>query len=796
MQIENIKSNIPAEMREFDQWLAWRMEMRGDKATKVPYNVANGERASASDPTTWASFDDVVAALENKPDDYQGIGFVLSDTDPFTAIDLDDPSGIEDETDRNAAIQNLTAIYQNVQSYTETSPSGKGVHIIVKGSFEDKGRRKGKVEIYCEKQFMTMTGNVTRNLPIKEDQASIDHILKHIIGPRKTSLARNIPDMAEVYTDDEIITWAMEADNGDKFYDLWSGDFSEYGDNGQSEADMALVNILQFYTKNRGQIKRLFRASGLGRRAKANREDYVDAMIAKSFDREVPDVDLEELKANFERQIAENVGNMATVKNDLSADQNDMPTFTLGDSEADGIQFPPGLVGDIAMFIYRSAPRPVAEIAIAGALALMSGITGRTYNISGTGLNQYILLLAPTGTGKEAIASGTNRLMSTVASVSGNPEMMNFIGPSSIASAQGLHRHLKDESPSFVSILGEAGIMLKNMTGDRASESKAGLRAAFLDLYGKSGLGQTLSSSAYAKKEDSSKSMKSPAFSLVGESTQARFYEALTEDLIAEGLMPRFTVIEYHGLRPPLNENAHNVRPSADLVDDLVNLAGECFHMNKIDEIINVVQDDEAKAVFKAFNLECDKHMNASLSKSDDDDVLVQLWNRAHLKSLKLAAVVAAGMTRNENGQPVITKDVALWAIELVKRDVRAMTKRFSEGHVGSSVSAGNESNQAEKFAGAIRKFINSPAESLRSYGVSPKMHTYNVVPHSFLQRRCNSLAPFKNDKHGPTAALKRIIANAIDRGDLSEIPSAKMQNDFETSGKGYVIKNPHTWLE
>jgi hypothetical protein len=47
----------------------------------------------------------------------------------------------------------------------------------------------------------------------------------------------------------------------------------------------------------------------------------------------------------------------------------------------------------------------------------------------------------------------------------------------------------------------------------------------------------------------------SPAFSILGESTPERFYGALNEDMISEGLLPRFLLIEYKGNRPPLNEH-------------------------------------------------------------------------------------------------------------------------------------------------------------------------------------------------------------------------------------------------
>ena len=90
---------------------------------------------------------------------------------------------------------------------------------------------------------------------------------------------------------------------------------------------------------------------------------------------------------------------------------------------------PPGLMGEIAKFIHAAAPRPVPEIALAGAIGLMAGICGRAFNVSGTGLNQYILLLAPTGTGKEAAATGINSLMKSIRSEV--PASEKFIGPAS-----------------------------------------------------------------------------------------------------------------------------------------------------------------------------------------------------------------------------------------------------------------------------------------------------------------------------------------------------------------------------
>lgn len=79
---------IPAELRELPQWVCWRAERRGGKPTKVPVDPHNGGTASSTDPSTWSSFDDAVAAAERHG--CNGVGFVFSKTDPYAGVDLDD----------------------------------------------------------------------------------------------------------------------------------------------------------------------------------------------------------------------------------------------------------------------------------------------------------------------------------------------------------------------------------------------------------------------------------------------------------------------------------------------------------------------------------------------------------------------------------------------------------------------------------------------------------------------------------------------------------------------------------
>jgi hypothetical protein len=70
-------------------------------------------------------------------------------------------------------------------------------------------------------------------------------------------------------SDEALLARARAARNGPKFARLWSGDVSGYtradGTPDASAADQALCNMLAFYTRDRLQIDRLFRLSGLVR---------------------------------------------------------------------------------------------------------------------------------------------------------------------------------------------------------------------------------------------------------------------------------------------------------------------------------------------------------------------------------------------------------------------------------------------------------------------------------------------------------------------------------------------------
>jgi putative DNA primase/helicase len=141
---------IPNELKTRPQWVGWRYEARDGKPTKVPYDARTGRRADTTDLLTWCPFEEALDALEHGR--FDGIGFVLSSGDSYTGVDLDECR--EPETGEIA--EWAVEIIERLDGYTEVSPSGTGVHVIVQGKAPNS--KRGRVEAYSERRFFTITG--------------------------------------------------------------------------------------------------------------------------------------------------------------------------------------------------------------------------------------------------------------------------------------------------------------------------------------------------------------------------------------------------------------------------------------------------------------------------------------------------------------------------------------------------------------------------------------------------------------------------------------------------------------
>lgn len=743
-------SSIPEELRILPNWIVWRLEYPNGldkKPTKRPYQT-NGKLASVTEPSHWSTFEQCQSVLSA----YTGLGFVFTNTE-YSGIDLDDAKLLntgEPNPNYQSDLNRQVRIAHEFDSYSEISPSGSGLHIIVRGKVPD-GKRTNFIELYPSGRYFTMTGNVHNNKPIGEYQELLHQLWAQMGGVIEKP--QSVPSQLEleINTDEEILELARKH-NAATFADLEAGNFSGYPS--QSEADQAFANIIAYYTNSKEQVARIFKKSKLMRSKVNTHKTYLNNTINKAFDLKVPSLNFDGLKEQFNKPQLTNI-----------------PVIEAA------IELPPGLMGEIASFVYAYSTRPVPEVSLAAAIGLMAGICGRAYNVSSTGLNQYVLLLAMTGAGKEAMAEGIDRLMSEIRMQV--PTSSTFIGPGEISSGSALYKVLANTSQSFVSVLGEFGLRIRQLSSPNANGAEISLRRMILDLYTKSGHNRNLPASAYSKKEDSSAAVPSPAFSILGESTPERFYEVLNEEMISEGLLPRFLLIEYKGGRVPKNKNKSNVTPTISLIERLASLAAYCDSVNHSNprKVINVSQTYEAEQFLNEWDEIADAKIN-----SVEKDVLRQLWNRADLKALKLAALVAVGENMIE---PTISLATAQWAVNLVKNDIATLTARFEAGEIGGSTS---EINQMKDMIRIIKDYAQKEFSYVSKYQAVETMHKNKVISNTYLSLRLIKMSSFRNDRSGGTIALKRTIQNMIDNGKLIVLSAAELTSKYNTTQKAFFI--------
>ena len=155
---------IPDDIRAHPDWVLWGYIFEDGVWKKMPFTTSI-KRASTSDPTTWASFDDVWDFAMLNPD--YGIGIVL--TQNIDGIDLDDCRDVATGELTEIANKTLT----EVDGYAEVSPSGTGIKLFtisnlaassqVKGVKDNLGDQETQIDIELYKhntgRFFTVTGH-------------------------------------------------------------------------------------------------------------------------------------------------------------------------------------------------------------------------------------------------------------------------------------------------------------------------------------------------------------------------------------------------------------------------------------------------------------------------------------------------------------------------------------------------------------------------------------------------------------------------------------------------------------
>lgn len=286
MNRQDFIANIPEEMKRQKNWVAWILKQNRNnpaRMDKIPVNAVTKEFAQSDNPDTWCKFEIALEyAIKHK---LNGIGFMLRP--PFVGVDID--HCIDEQGKMSPLAQEIV---DKLNTYTEISPSGTGLHLFCKGELPPKDRKNTDLglEVYAEGRFLTFTANRIPSTPIESaDRAEeIKFIHSTYLAKPEVPKKERTATMPTILAESEIIVKAISGKNGDKFNDLHNGNWQPYYSS-QSEADLGFCNSLAFWAGADSQMMdSIFRQSGLYRdkwdkKHFSNGQTYGESVISKAI---------------------------------------------------------------------------------------------------------------------------------------------------------------------------------------------------------------------------------------------------------------------------------------------------------------------------------------------------------------------------------------------------------------------------------------------------------------------------------------------------------------------------------
>lgn len=653
-------------MRRRAQWVAWKYEFRNGpdaKPTKPPVSPRSGFPASHSNPATWATYEEArdCAIRRGLP----GVGYVLTDDDGICGIDLDNCR----DPETGALDEWALEIVNLCETYTEASPSGRGVRLFALGK-PGKAVKRGNVEIYGNKRYLTVTGNhlgdtpldikpapwtlaalearVAAMEPARAESAPVDGTARMAAYPAGTADAelRELlfaidPNCA--YPEwIEVLMALHDATNGGgiDLADQWSAGGSKYKSRREIDAKWksfrtgggvgigTLAEMARRYGADLGEIAH--------RHSRPAGYDPVEAAEAARILGEGMKAKSEQAgKAEGKPRYSENED--GDVIDNETGEVVTPPAPAVTEPTGEAI-YPPGLVGYMARWIVATAPMPQPELAIAAALTIVGTAAGRQWEgPHGAGLALYILALAPTGKGKDAPMRACKRILTAAG-------MGMHLGPDQWMSASGLCQTL-GRQPLVLCPQDEFGSFMKKMSGKRASSHEQGILAELRKLWGtQSGV---WSSPQWAGID--SFRVEAPCVSIFGASTHEQFYTAIEGGAIADGTLNRFLIVEGRRRVELCQPEADANQVPEEIIRDLQfirNRSGEVFaaQLNAIDfnpaltgQQVRVAWcPDGSEKLFKDFQKEIEE-------QADRDPGRADFMVRVAEMAARIATIIAIG---------------------------------------------------------------------------------------------------------------------------------------------------------
>lgn len=205
---------IPQYLKALPLWAPWKAvwNAKRGKYDKLPKNAKRPEYGiSTASPEKWATHAEALAAYQNADGMLDGIGLVMTGLKGLIGIDLDNC------VDNGVVAPWALEVVKTFGSYTEVSPSGRGLRTFALGDLDgpDWNNHEVGIEVYAgsSPRYLTVTGRALPGTPndLRPASAAIIAGLRGAYGRATSAVSTaraDLPPMPDVL--DELATPSVQ----------------------------------------------------------------------------------------------------------------------------------------------------------------------------------------------------------------------------------------------------------------------------------------------------------------------------------------------------------------------------------------------------------------------------------------------------------------------------------------------------------------------------------------------------------------------------------------------------------
>lgn len=583
----NRTSMIPPELLDLRQWLAWYYDHDG---CKIPVGTSN-------DPETWRMYSELKGSMR---------AFVITADDPYTGIDLDDCITDEGFTDKaNEVLEQFRGL-----AYAEVSPSGTGIKLLTRAvKPEGSGCSVGGwLECYDHTRFWTVTGNVIEGFEtIGEGQPEVDWLCGKYLTPEKPkpkfvapakTISTPLAERARAYVDAAELP--REGGRNNSAFRLAGHLKAIVGDYGDRLSEDDVMDFLRSWNSRLGDPLPDKEIEQVARSAMNNGTPREDKPATAYEQVDILDINWDELNA--------------TIDSDDDIDDEQFCQKLIPSS---------GLMRMVFDFYGQQAYRRSVVMGLAVSVALCQTIFGRKVR-SHTDLrtNDYNLILATTGSGKEACEATITKILDAA-----DPGCRHMIPPD-VQSGNGLMRAVAS-SPCAIWVCDEFGKILQAVLDKKGNQHIKNIGHHLLKLYGKSN--GTYGGAAHS--DGIRNRIVQPHLCVLGLSTGSTVFESIATEQVADGLIGRIAFWPVQD-RPDPRDDMTISEPGEKLVEVVKDWLGfEPGAANLIPTPETVKMSSEALRRWQVHSKQINERMKS------ESEMRAAVWSRVAARTMKLALV-------------------------------------------------------------------------------------------------------------------------------------------------------------